>query len=89
MNYRASSGEEIDLILERGQKRLAFEFKASASPQLSKGFRGTVAVIKPERTWVVCPADQAGYSIGENVRVTGISEVVDDLSMYEQEKTRL
>jgi len=80
--YRASSGEEIDLILERGHRRLAFEFKASAAPQLSKGFQGTLAIIKPERTWVVCPMDTMGYSIGENTRVTGIKEVLRDLFLY-------
>lgn len=80
--YRASSGEEIDLVLERARRRLAFEFKASAAPQLSKGFRGTLAIIKPERTWVVCPLDTIAYSIGENIRVTGIKEVLRDLLLY-------
>src|SRR5512140_1261618 len=36
--YRSSSGEEIDLILDKGRRRLAFEFKASLSPHLSRGF---------------------------------------------------
>lgn len=84
--YRASSGEEIDLILERGKTRLAFEFKASASPKLTKGFQGTLAVIKPECTWVVCPTDQAGYSIKKNVRVAGIGEVVNALSPFAQKR---
>jgi len=33
-----SSGVEIDLVMQRGTKRIAFEFKASKSPELTKGF---------------------------------------------------
>lgn len=53
--YRTSSGEEIDLIVERGRKRLAFEFKASMSPKLSRGFANTVEILHPEHTWIVAP----------------------------------
>ena len=81
--YRASSGEEIDLILERGQKRLAFEIKASLSPHLSRGFPDTIDVLKPERTWVVCPMDGPGYPIREGVRVAGIQECLRDLALKE------
>jgi uncharacterized protein len=77
--YRASSGEEIDLILERGQKRLAFEIKASLSPHLSRGFPGTLDVLKPWRTWIVCPMDGPGYPTGSGARVVGIGECLKDL----------
>ena len=46
--YRTSSGEEIDLVLVRGKRRLAFEIKASLTPHLSKGFADTVKALKPE-----------------------------------------
>jgi predicted AAA+ superfamily ATPase len=78
--YRTSSGEEIDLILERGQKRLAFEIKASLSPHLSRGFPDTLDVLKPKKTWVVCPMDGPGYPIRPGVRVVGIRECLDDLT---------
>jgi len=45
--YRTSSGEEIDLVLERGQKKLAFEFKASMSPKVSRGFKGLLKSFNP------------------------------------------
>lgn len=77
--YRASSGEEIDLILERGQKRLAFEFKASLSPHLSRGFPGSLEILKPERTWIVCPMDDPGYPTRSGARITGIQECLKDL----------
>ncbi|NTW07346.1 MAG: ATP-binding protein [Syntrophaceae bacterium] len=77
--YRTSSGEEIDLVLLKGQKRLAFEIKASLTPHLSKGFADTIRVLKPERTWVVCPMTDPGYPIASGARVSGISECLKDL----------
>ena len=77
--YRTSSGEEIDLVLERGNQRLAFEFKASSSPKLSKGFFDTLNVLRPRKTWVVCLIETNGYPIGKGARAVGIQEVLTDL----------
>jgi predicted AAA+ superfamily ATPase len=81
--YRTSSGEEIDLVLEKREKRLAFEFKASLSPHLSRGFPDTLDILKPEQTWVVCPMDTPGYPIRHGVRVVGIEECLKILSAFE------
>lgn len=77
--YRTSSGEEIDLVLVRGKKRLAFEIKASLTPHLSKGFADTIEALKPERIRVVCPMTDAGYPIQSRARVTGINECLKEL----------
>lgn len=76
--YRTSSGEEIDLIIERGRKRLAFEFKASMSPKLSRGFQGTLSVLKPDHTWIVAPVAEP-YPKYPGVTVTNIKEVLQDI----------
>jgi len=80
--FRSSSGEEIDLILERGRKRLAFEFKASSAPTLSRGFFGSIDTVQPLRTWVVCPMDEEGYPLRESVTVAGIRETLRDIETY-------
>ncbi len=77
--YRTSSGEEIDLVLIKGKKRLAFEIKASLTPHLSKGFADTIRALKPERTWVICPMTDPGYPIASGARVAGISECLKEL----------
>ena len=77
--FRSSSGEEVDLILERGQRRLAFEFKASVSPQVTKGFFNVLDLLQPLRTWIVCPMDGEGYPLQPTVKVAGISETLRDL----------
>ena len=76
--YRTSSGEEIDLIIERGRKRLAFEFKASMSPKLSRGFPGTLKVLQPDHVWVVAPVAEP-YPKGDSVTVADIKTVLRDL----------
>jgi predicted AAA+ superfamily ATPase len=80
--FRSSSGEEIDLILERGQRRFVFEIKASLSPHLSRGFSGTLEILKPERAWIVCPMDEPGYPTRSGARVTGIRECLRDLQGF-------
>ena len=77
--FRAASGEEVDLVLERGRRRLAFELKASSAPQLTRGFFGVIEALKPIRTWVVCPMDAEGYSLRDNVTACGIGEALRDL----------
>lgn len=59
--YRSSTGNEIDLILEKGQTRLAIECKASSSPKLTKGFWQALETVKPDMTFVVAPVTDAYY----------------------------
>lgn len=80
--YRTSSGEELDLVLTRGRRRLAFEIKASLAPHLSRGFPGSLAALKPERTWVLCPTTDPGYPLRDTVRVVGLSECLRHLAEF-------
>jgi predicted AAA+ superfamily ATPase len=80
--YRTSSGEEIDLVLTKGDRRIAFEIKASLSPHLTRGFPDTLAALQPERTWIICPMTDPGYPIRDNVRVVGISECLGELEAW-------
>jgi len=81
--YRTSSGEEIDLILEKGQRRIGFECKASLSPKLSKGFNISRKLLDLEQVWIVCPMKDFGYNIKPQVKVSGLIELLSDLSNIE------
>jgi uncharacterized protein len=74
--YRDSNGQEMDLVLERGQRRLAFEFKLSLSPELGRGTRSAMELLQVERTFLVCPMEGEGYDSGERVRTCGIAEAL-------------
>jgi len=77
--FRTAAGEEVDLILERGKRRLAFEFKASAAPQLTQGFFSVIDTLQPTHTWIVCPTEREGHSLRDSVRVAGIGETLRDV----------
>lgn len=77
--YRDSNDQEIDLILEQGKRRIAFEFKLSLSPELTRSCRAALELIKPEKSYLVCPMTEQGYMSAGNVYVCGINEVLDSL----------
>ncbi len=76
--YRTSSGTEIDLVLEKGKRRIAIECKASSAPDLPRGFWNALEDLKPDHTWVVAPIEDS-YLIKEGVEVMGMSVLMDRL----------
>ena len=72
--YRTAAGTEIDLILKRGNRIFAFEFKASAAPRLSKGFWTGLEDLNVEKAWVVAPVNES-YPLRENVMVCSLPAV--------------
>lgn len=73
---RTSNGEEVDFILDRGSRRLAFEFKASVSPQLTRGCVTVLGDVAPEHTWIVCPIAK-GWEMRQGVSVASLDETLD------------
>ena len=75
--YRTSDGTEMDLVLEKGGRRLGFEFKASAAPSVTAGFWNSMEALKLEKAYVVAPVE-SGFSLKKNVHVVslrGLEEV--------------
>ena len=66
--YRTSSGVEVDLILEKGTKRIAFEFKSSQSPRVSKGFYQALRDLSIEHAYIISPVDEQ-YPLRKNITV--------------------
>lgn len=78
--YRDSNGQEIDLVLDRGGRRLAFECKATLSPTLTRSGRAALDLLRPKRTWIVCPTAEPGYDLAPNVHVCGMDELLAELA---------
>lgn len=74
--YRTSSGSEIDLILEKGNKRVAIECKASTSPNLNRGFWNAVNDIKFQEVWIIAPVKEA-YPIEKGVMVAPPHQLIE------------
>ncbi len=72
--YRTAAGTEIDLVLIRGNRKIAFEFKASSSPHITKGFWTGLKDLKIDKAWVIAPVEQE-YPISAEVMVSPLKEI--------------
>lgn len=70
--YKTAAGDELDLILEKGNQRIAIECKASAAPKPTKGFWRALEDIKPQKTYIIAPIADS-YPIKESVMVCGLA----------------
>ncbi len=65
---RTSNGAEVDLILERGNIKKIFEFKASKAPKPTRGFWELVNDLQPESASIIAPVDES-YNISKQIKV--------------------
>ncbi|MDX8414298.1 MAG: ATP-binding protein, partial [Mariprofundales bacterium] len=79
--YRTSSGAEIDLVLERGEKRVAIEIKASTAPKLGRGNQSALEALHPDRSYVVAPV-QKTYPFTADVRVMPLDGVIEAMDQW-------
>lgn len=76
--YRTSAGAEIDLVLRRGRRILAFELKSSTVPRVVKGFWNALDDISPDEAYVVAPVKES-YPMKGDVMVTPLQEIITKL----------
>lgn len=70
--YRTKSGAEVDLIMSKGNERLAIEIKASKVPKLQRGFWSACDDIKATKKYVISLVDEV-YEIQNGTIVTNLS----------------
>lgn len=70
--YRTATGDEIDLVLKKGNQVIAIECKASDAPKVTKGFYRSLEVIKPNKTYIIAPTNDT-YQLQENITVIGLA----------------
>lgn len=71
--YRSAVGDELDLVIEQGNRTIAVECKASTAPQVSKGFWNALDTIKPDETYIVAPVPTS-YPFKSGVEVCSLIE---------------
>ena len=76
--YRTSSGAELDLVLEKAEKRIALEIKASSSPKPSRGFWSAIKDIKADKKYIIAPVVES-YPIQDGVVVISLSDFLKKL----------
>ncbi len=63
---RTSNGAEVDLVMQKAQRTLFFEFKSSKMPKLQRGFSELMDNLQPEQAWVLAPIDDS-FPLKQNV----------------------
>lgn len=68
-------GAELDLLLVRGTKRRAFEFKYSSAPKVTRSMHSVLADLDVDRIEIVYPGD-ATYPLADRVDVVGLGPLI-------------
>ena len=71
--YRTSTGNELDLILTKGNKRIAVELKTSSTPGVTRGFWQALEDIQTDLAFIIAQVKQA-YPYKNGVWVYPIKE---------------
>ncbi len=75
--YRSSNGAEIDLIMEKGVKKIAVECKISTAPKITKGFWNSLDDLEISDAWIIAPVNEA-YRIEERVMVSNLDYFMEN-----------
>ncbi len=76
--YRDSTANEVDLVLERHNRRIAVEIKSSMAPKPEKGFWNAVKFLNPDELWIIGQVDST-YPGPHNSTITNLNNF---LSMF-------
>jgi predicted AAA+ superfamily ATPase len=79
--YKTTQGAELDLILIKGDKKIAFELIVSDAPKLTKGFWNAIEDTKPNITYVVSPVSDK-YPVSENIWGIGLPMLFKELKSF-------
>jgi len=72
---RTMAGAEMDLILERGRRRLGVECKAASAPRVSRGFWTVAEDLALEQSFVVAPIRE-GFPLGPGAAAVSLPELI-------------
>jgi len=75
--YRTSHGAEVDLIIEKGRKKIAVEFKLSSSPKIEKGTHLALDDLGINMLHVVVPKGP-GEKVKQNIKIDSIETFLSD-----------
>jgi predicted AAA+ superfamily ATPase len=73
--YRTTTGNEIDLLLTKGNKMIAFEIKATVAPELTRGTYTAMEDLKLNELFVVAMVPQS-YYFKPNIQVGNLTDAM-------------
>lgn len=77
--WATHGGAELDLLMIQGRHRIGFEFKYSATPQITKSMQISMQDLGLSQLFVIHPGD-GNFPLGKNIRAMGLCEYVSQYS---------
>ena len=77
--YRTAAGTELDLVVERGARKLGIEIKFSSAPKPTKGFWQALQDLQIDRACVIAPVLRR-YPLAEGVEVIPVAVLSEVLA---------
>ena len=66
--YRTAPGTELDLVIERGARKLGIEIKCLSAPKPTRGFRQALQDLLINRAYMIAPVPRR-YPLAEGLEV--------------------
>ncbi len=79
--YRTAIGNEIDLLLTKGNKMIAFEIKATMAPELTRGTYAAIEDLKLEELFVVAMVPNS-YYFKPNIQVGNLADAIKHVEKF-------
>ena len=79
--YRTAAGAELDLVLQKANRKLAFEIKASSTPAVQRGFWNAVEDLQPEEVCVIGPVEEP-YPLTQDIMVRPLMDALRRLAEW-------
>ena len=76
--WATQSGAELDLLIVKGRKKYAYEFKYTDTPKMTKSMYASLESLQLDQIQVIAPEARRGF-IHEKVEVLSLSAAVADL----------
>jgi hypothetical protein len=76
--WATHGGAEVDLVVVRGRKKLAFEIKRTSSPKLTPSMRSALTDLRLQSLDVIHAGDET-FPLGKKVRAVAFNRLLDDL----------
>ena len=73
--YRTAAGAEIDLVMIKGLKKIAFECKVSQTPTPTKGFWNSLHDLNIDEAYIIAPIKET-VVLKNNVKVVSLSQII-------------
>jgi predicted AAA+ superfamily ATPase len=75
--WGVQSGAELDLLILKGGKKLAYEFKYSGKPIITKSMLSSIEELKLDYLTVIIPGDTE-YKLDKKIKVCGLTKYIQE-----------